>query len=65
MSNFEKGPWCPIWDALYWRFIEMHRDFFKSNPRMSVMVSQLDKMGSKLSEHQRVANEFLKRLHGV
>jgi len=65
MSNFEKGPWCPIWDALYWRFIAMHRDFFKSNPRMSVMVSQLEKMGSKLSEHQRVANDFLNRLHGV
>ena len=28
MSNFRKGPWCAIWDALYWRFIDRHRDFF-------------------------------------
>jgi len=65
MSNFKKGPWCPIWDALYWRFISKHREFFKANPRMSVMVGQLDKMGDKLSEHQRIAEDFLKRLHGV
>ena len=25
MSNFRKGPWCEIWDALYWRFIDRHR----------------------------------------
>ena len=65
MSNFGKGEWCPIWDALYWRFISKYREFFKANSRMSVMVSQLDKMGGKLSEHQRIAEDFLKRLHGV
>lgn len=62
MSNFKRGPWCEIWDALYWRFIDKHRSFFKSNPRMSVMVAQCERMGSKLQQHQRTAERFLERL---
>ena len=64
MSNFRKGPWCPIWDALYWRFIDRHRAFFAGNPRMSVMVAQCDRMGGRLDEHLRTAEQFLTRLHG-
>ncbi|MGQ9820482.1 MAG: cryptochrome/photolyase family protein [Thermogutta sp.] len=64
MSNFRRGPWCAIWDALYWRFIDRHRDFFAGNPRMSVMVAQCERLGSRLEEHRRIAAEFLDRLHG-
>jgi deoxyribodipyrimidine photolyase-related protein len=63
MSNFRRGPWCPIWDALYWRFIDRHRAFFTGNPRMSVMVTQCDRMGSRLAEHLRIADGFLEGLH--
>jgi deoxyribodipyrimidine photolyase-related protein len=62
MSDFKKGPWCAVWDALYWRFIDRHRDFFSKNPRMSVMVSQCNRLGPKLTEHHRVAEKFLERL---
>jgi deoxyribodipyrimidine photolyase-related protein len=62
MSDFKKGPWCAVWDALYWRFVDRHADFFRSNPRMSVMVGMRDKMGAKLAEHHRVADAFLARL---
>jgi deoxyribodipyrimidine photolyase-related protein len=65
MSDFRRGPWCEIWDALYWRFVAKHREFFTANPRMRVMVSQLDKMGDKLTQHQRCAAEYLSQLHGV
>jgi len=64
MSDFREGPWCTIWDALYWRFIDRHRDFFAGNPRMAVMVAQCERMGSRLDEHRRTAAEFLARLHG-
>jgi deoxyribodipyrimidine photolyase-related protein len=64
MSNFRQGPWCTIWDALYWRFIDRHRDFFAGNPRMAVMVAQCERMGSRLDEHRRTAADFLARLHG-
>lgn len=63
MSGFKKGPWCPIWDALYWRFIDRHRDFFAANPRMSIMVKQCDHLGPKLAQHHRTAEEFLEQLH--
>ena len=64
MSDFSKGDWCPIWDALYWRFIDRHSDFFSGNYRMSVMVKMKEKLGSKMVEHHRIADAFLEQLHG-
>lgn len=63
MSHFSRGDWCPIWDALYWRFIHRHREFFAGNPRMSVMVAQLNRMGDKLNQHLHRAEQFLQQLH--
>ena len=64
MSDYAKGDWCAVWDALYWRFIDREREFFSGNPRMRVMVGQLDRMGSKLDHHREVAERFLEKLHG-
>ena len=62
MSDFLKGTWCEIWDGLYWRFINKHRDFFQKNPRMSVMTRQLERMGKdKLNRHLVIADEFLEK----
>ncbi|EAQ73933.1 MULTISPECIES: cryptochrome/photolyase family protein [unclassified Synechococcus] len=44
MGDFKRGPWCEIWDGLYWRFINGHRAFFQANPRLSMMVRLLDRM---------------------
>ncbi len=63
MSDFRKGPWCAIWDALYWRFIDRHSKFFAANPRMSVMVKMKEKLGARMAEHQRLADAFLAQLH--
>jgi deoxyribodipyrimidine photolyase-related protein len=57
MSNFPSGEWCEIWDGLYWRFIERHQDFFKVNPRMSVMVNQLNKLDSSRRDRIKFAAE--------
>ncbi len=64
MSDYRQGEWCPIWDALYWRFIDREREFFNSNPRMRVMVSQLNRMGAKLDQHRQTADRYLEQLHG-
>lgn len=64
MSDFKKGPWCAVWDALYWRFMDRHADFFAANPRMAVMVKMKEKLGSKMVEHYRVADAFLDQFHG-
>lgn len=44
MSHYQKGDWCDVWDGLYWNFIEKHRDEFARNPRMRMMVQQLDRL---------------------
>jgi len=60
MSDFKEGPWCEVWDGFYWRFIRKHRDLFSRNPRMKVMVNQLDRMGKeRLKHHLLVAEKFL------
>ncbi len=44
MSDFSPGPWCEVWDGLYWRFIHRHRELLAKNPRMSLVVKSLDKL---------------------
>lgn len=60
MSNYGTGDWADIWDGLFWRFIDQHQDFFKSNPRLSMMVRTLDKMSNEKREvHLKNAEDFL------
>lgn len=59
MSNFRRGAWCDVWDALYWRFIHVHRDFFAANPRMAIMAKQCERLGAKLDRHLDTAERFL------
>jgi len=62
MGDFRKGPWCQIWDGLYWRFIDRHRDFFLGNPRLSMMVRLLDRMDpARLQLLKGEAEAFLER----
>jgi deoxyribodipyrimidine photolyase-like uncharacterized protein len=54
------SPWCDIWNALYWRFIDKHRDFFSRNPRLLVMTSYVERMGRKrLGRYVNEAERFL------
>jgi deoxyribodipyrimidine photolyase-related protein len=63
MSDFTRGEWCAIWDALYWRFVDTHADFLSANPRMSLMVRQRDRLGARLRDLRNLAEDFLTRLH--
>ena len=63
MSNFKRGPWCAIWDGLFWRFLAKHRAFFDANPRSSMMVRNLERLGErKLRQHIETAETFLSNL---
>ena len=44
MSNYKKDVWCDIVDGLYWKFISDNEEFFKSNPRLGLMVNALKKI---------------------
>ncbi|MGB0933871.1 MAG: hypothetical protein ACPGU5_06285 [Lishizhenia sp.] len=55
--------WSETWDALYWRFLFKHRDFFEKNPRAKRMTWHLDKMSDeKLNHHLDTAQAFLNKL---
>tara|TARA_Y100000817_G_scaffold294303_1_gene268084 strand:+ start:322 stop:1797 length:1476 start_codon:yes stop_codon:yes gene_type:complete len=54
MSDYKKGDWCGIWDALYWNFINENRDFFRKNPRTSMMINMYDK------KSKEIKNNYLK-----
>jgi deoxyribodipyrimidine photolyase-related protein len=63
MSDFNKGDWQETWDGLFWRFMDTHRDFFQSNPRLGMLVTMFDKMDAeKRSIHIENAERFLENL---
>lgn len=43
-SNYQRGEWTNIWDGLYWRFIEKHREVFSKSPKMRSVVQRLDRL---------------------
>jgi len=60
MGDFRKGAWCEIWDGLYWRFVDRHRPFFQTNPRLAMMVRLLDRIDAAKRERLfRQAEEFI------
>ncbi|HMO13374.1 MAG TPA: cryptochrome/photolyase family protein [Pirellulaceae bacterium] len=63
MSDFKKGDWCEIWDALYWRFVWKHRDHLAQNPRTKLMIKQCERMGRKIEQHLSLSDQFLDALH--
>ena len=63
MSNYKKGEWCSTWDSLFWSFIDKQREFFKTNPRMRMLVSSFDRMNIEKKEKLiNTAHNFLKNL---
>lgn len=63
MSNYKKGAWQAIWDGLFWRFMHVNADFFKSNPRLNMLVRSFERMSEeKRNQHLSQAESFLNRL---
>ncbi|MBW6481368.1 MAG: hypothetical protein K0B37_18230, partial [Bacteroidales bacterium] len=63
MSDFKKGEWQKVWDGLFWRFMDKHREFFNKNPRMGMLIRTFDKMpAEKREEHLNHAESFLENL---
>jgi deoxyribodipyrimidine photolyase-related protein len=63
MGNYPRGEWQDTWDGLYWRFISTHRDFFRGNPRLALMVKSLERMDPRRKQSIiGAADRFLERL---
>jgi len=63
MSNYSKGDWQDTWDGLFWTFMDKHRDFFAGNPRLGMLLGNLDRMKKEtLENHFNNAEQFLEQL---
>jgi deoxyribodipyrimidine photolyase-related protein len=63
MSDEPKGPWCAVWDGLFWSFIGDYTPFFLKNPRLSMMARSWEKQAPEKQEaHRAAAEKFLASL---
>ena len=63
MSDYKKGPWCEVWDGLFWSFVGDYQDVFLKNHRMSQMGHMLNRMDeAKRQLHRDNAERFLDQL---
>lgn len=60
MSNYAKGDWTKIWDALFWRYIHKHQTIMRQNMRTQQMVHLLGKMDQdKKTKMFALAQQFI------
>ncbi len=63
MSDYPNGEWQQIWDGLFWNFMDKNRSFLSKNPRLNMLLSNLDKMdNSKRETHFKNAAMFFEQL---
>lgn len=64
MSDYPKSKdWAPIWDGLYWTFIEDHLEVFSKNHRLSMMAATCRRMSQEKKDlHRQNARDFLEKL---
>ncbi|MFQ3676486.1 MAG: cryptochrome/photolyase family protein [Fimbriimonadaceae bacterium] len=63
MTDDPKGPWCEVWDGLYWRFVDRHREVLAANPRLSVMVGGVDRLKpDRRAKIFEAAERFIERV---
>ena len=63
MSDYPTGKWEQVWDGLFWRFIHKRQDFFKGNPRTSMMYHIYNRMpNEKRLIHIRNAEKFIEKI---
>ncbi|MFM2286442.1 MAG: hypothetical protein RLZZ543_1939 [Bacteroidota bacterium] len=64
MSDYPKGEWQDIWDALFWRCMDTQRDFFLKNPRLGMLVKTYDKWPEEKKQAIRLkAETYLETLN--
>jgi len=62
MSNYKKDEWCDIVDGLYWMFMNDNISFFKSNPRLAILVKSLERMNEDRKKMIfEKANDFIEK----
>ena len=61
MGDYPRGPWTDVVDGLFWRFVAKHRTYFARQPRLHMLLANLDRMPAERRRRlQRKAEEFLR-----
>ena len=61
MSNFKKGEWCKIWDAIYYKFIEKHKNVLSKNYATAMQVKHYNnKTKEEKDEFTKIINNYKK-----
>ena len=64
MSDYSTENWGEIWDSLFFFFFAKNQEFFRKNPRLSMMLITWNKMTEQQKElHLERAQNFLEKLH--
>lgn len=61
MSNYPKGEWTALWDALFWRKMIKHLPFFEKQPRLR-MIAEMAKKKAQDVKTLSLAERFLEEL---
>lgn len=62
MGDDRRGPWCDVWDGLFWSFVARHRSLFEENARTGAMAENLDALEPRRRERIfAAAAEFIAR----
>jgi deoxyribodipyrimidine photolyase-related protein len=60
MSDYDRGDWCKIWDDLFYNFLNDHRAVIAKNPRLSILLKNLDKIPpDRLASIKKTINKYL------
>lgn len=66
MSDYSKGDWEEVWDALFWRFMSVHRNFFEGNPRLGMLLRTYDKKSNEQkTQIHDLSESFFAKLDGA
>ena len=63
MSNYKRGEWCNIWDALYYNFINDHQDILKNNYSTAISVINWNKK-TKIEKEEiiEISHKYIKTI---
>ncbi len=60
MSDYTKGDWAEVWDALYWQFVADHRELLEKNYRSAMVVKLYERLSDeKKGRLEQIAREWL------
>jgi deoxyribodipyrimidine photolyase-related protein len=64
MSNYKKGEWSDIWDALFWNFVGTHFEALSKEGRLGFIGITYKKIAQEKKDwYTKKAQTFLKGLH--